>query len=482
MDRELFIDGGWRKAASGERLDIMDPATGEHVGSTAVAAAADVDCAVAAATRAQPVWAGTHADERCRIMLKAADLIEKRADAIATVLTREQGKPVPDSIKEIGFGLRVLRYYAEEGRRIEGSMRPSSQTHIRNFVQSVPVGVVGAIVPWNYPVDIYCSKIGPALAAGCAMVIKPPHETPLATGMMVECLADAGLPPGVLNDLPGRADVGAVLAAHPGIRMISATASVAAGRSIMRAAAEDMKRVSLELGGQCPFVVLDDADIEEAAAAATRRSFSNMGQICITVNRILVASSVHSKFLEAMSEATRKIELGHGTDPGVLYGPVLNESVRARVARHIADGLAKGGKLIAGGKPPEGAEYARGFFFAPTLIDGAADNSLPMSEETYGPLAAIRKVKDDKEALEVANALPFGLAAYVYSQDLERAWAFAERVESGTVGVNVNDTTDIHAPFGGWKLSGMGRELGREGLHAYRETRLIRLRVRPFVT
>jgi succinate-semialdehyde dehydrogenase/glutarate-semialdehyde dehydrogenase len=314
------------------------------------------------------------------------------------------------------------------------------------------------------------------------MVVKPPHEAPLAIGMIVECLAEAGLPPGVLNDLPGGADIGAVLAAHPGIRMISATASVSAGRSIMRAAAEDMKRISLELGGQCPFVVLDDADIEEAATAATRRSFSNMGQICITVNRILVANSIHSKFLEAMTEATRKIKLGHGTESGVLYGPVLNETVRTRVARHIADGLAKGGRLIAGGKPPEGAEYARGFFFTPTLIDGAADDSLPMSEETYGPLAAIRKVTDDKEALEVANALPFGLAAYVYSRDLERAWAFAERIESGTVGVNVNDTTDIHAPFGGWKLSGLGRELGREGLHAYRETRLIRMRVRPFVT
>jgi succinate-semialdehyde dehydrogenase / glutarate-semialdehyde dehydrogenase len=482
MDRELFIDGGWRKSASGARLEIKDPATGEHVGSAAVATAADVDRAVAAAQRAQPIWAETHADERCRIMLKAAALIEERTDAIAMMLTREQGKPVPDSVKEIGFGLRVLRYYAEEGRRIEGSMRPSSQPHLRNLVHSAPVGVVGSIVPWNYPVDIYCWKIGPALAAGCAMVVKPPHETPLATGMIVECLAEAGLPPGVLNDLPGSGEVGANLAAHPGIRMISATASVPAGRSIMRAAAEDMKRVSLELGGQCPFVVLDDADIEEAAAAATRRSFSNMGQICITVNRILVADRIHSKFLEAMSEATRKIELGHGTESGVLYGPVLNESVRTRVTRHIADGLAKGGKLIVGGGPPEGGEYARGFFFTPTLIDGADDDSLPMSEETYGPLAAVRKVKDDREALRVANALPFGLAAYVYSRDLERAWAFAERIESGTVGINVNDTTDIQAPFGGWKLSGMGRELGREGLHAYRETRLIRMRVRPFMT
>ncbi|HEY3795957.1 MAG TPA: aldehyde dehydrogenase family protein, partial [Bradyrhizobium sp.] len=213
MDRELFIDGGWRKAAGGARLEIRDPATGERVGSTALAAATDVDRAVAAAQRAQPIWAESHADERCRIMLKAADLIEKRTDAIAMMLTREQGKPVPDSVKEVGFGVRVLRYYAEEGRRIEGSTRPSSQPHLRNLVQSVPVGVVGSIVPWNYPVDIYCWKIGPALAAGCTVVVKPPHETPLAIGMIVECLAEAGLPSGVLNDLPGTGpDVGAILA------------------------------------------------------------------------------------------------------------------------------------------------------------------------------------------------------------------------------------------------------------------------------
>jgi succinate-semialdehyde dehydrogenase/glutarate-semialdehyde dehydrogenase len=292
-------------------------------------------------------------------------------------------------------------------------------------------------------------------------------------------LIEVGLPPGVLSDLPGGPDVGAALASHPGIRLVTATASVAAGRSIMRAAAEDMKRVSLELGGQSPFIVLDDADIEEAAAAATRRSFSNMGQICITVNRVLVAERVHSDFVEAMLEQTRQIKLGHGVEPGVLYGPVLNETVRARVGRHTADGIAKGGRLLTGGKPPDDPALARGFFFLPTLIDGAADDSLPMTEETYGPLAAIRRVRDDKEALSIANALPYGLAAYVYSRDLERAWALAERLETGSVGINVNDTTDVQAPFGGWKLSGIGRELGREGLAAYRETRLIRMRVRP---
>ncbi len=483
MDRNLYLDGAWRPAAGGGRLEIRDPATGEYVGSTALAGATDVDRAGAAAQRAQPDWGSTHADDRARILHRAAGLIEARTNAIALMLTREQGKPVPDAIKEIGFGLRVLRYYAEEGRRIEGTLRPSTRADIRNVVDSAPVGVVGAIVPWNYPIDIYMWKIAPALAAGCTLIVKPPHETPLAIAMVVECLIEAGLPPGVLNDLPGTGpEVGAVLASHPGVRLITATASVAAGRSIMRAAAQDMKRVLLELGGQCPFIVLDDADIEEAAAAATRRSFSNMGQICITVNRVLVAERVHADFIEAMTEQTRKIRLGQGVEPGVLYGPVLNETVRTRVARHIADGVAKGGRLLVGGKPPDDPALARGFFFNPTLIDGAADDSLAMTEETYGPLAAIRRVRDDAEALTVANALPYGLAAYVYSGDLERAWAFAERLETGSVGINVNDTTDVQAPFGGWKLSGIGRELGREGLSAYRETRLIRIRVRPLAS
>jgi acyl-CoA reductase-like NAD-dependent aldehyde dehydrogenase len=246
----------------------------------------------------------------------------------------------------------------------------------------------------------------------------------------------------------------------------------------MRAAADGMKRLTLELGGQCPFVVLDDADIKEAAAAAARRSFSNMGQICIAVNRILVAEAVHDEFLEALAAETNRIELGHGVEPGVAYGPVLHEGVRARTRGHIEDALRRGGRLIAGGAAPTASAYDRGFFFRPTLIDGAGDDALVMTEESYGPIAAVRRVRDDAEALAFANALPYGLAAYVYSGDLERAWSFAERVESGAVAVNVNDTTELQAPFGGWKLSGVGRELGVEGLMAYRESKHIKMRVR----
>ncbi|HEY1719715.1 MAG TPA: aldehyde dehydrogenase family protein [Magnetospirillaceae bacterium] len=480
MDRGLYIDGAWVQAQDGRRYSVDDPATGEHVGSTAIAAAADVDRAVRAAAKAQAGWANTHADERARIIHRAADLIEARIDAIAELLTREQGKPIPDAKKETAFGVEVLRYYAEEGRRLDGSLRPSVRADIRNVVISAPVGVAAAIVPWNYPVDLYTWKIGPALAAGCAVVAKPPHNTPLAIGTLVECFAEAGLPPGVLNDLPGTGpEAGQPLIEHPLVRIVAATSSTAVGRAIMHAAARDMKRVSLELGGQTPFIVLDDADIAEAAAGAARRSFSNMGQICIAVNRILVDQKVHKAFVEALVEETRKIKLGHGVKPGVLYGPVLNESVRTRVSNHIADAVAKGGKLLIGGKAPKGADYDRGFFFEPALVDNAAIDSLPMTEETYGPLAAIRSVKDANEALALANAVPYGLSAYVFGRDLERAWAFAEKLESGAVGVNVNDTSDLQAPFGGWKLSGLGRELGREGILAYREQKHIKIRLRP---
>jgi succinate-semialdehyde dehydrogenase/glutarate-semialdehyde dehydrogenase len=478
-ERELFIDGVWRQSVARRRLEIKDPATGELVGTTALADGSDVDAAVKAAARAFPLWAHTHPDERAKILKRAADLIEERLAAIADLLTREQGKPIPDAEKEIRFGVEVIRYYAEEGRRVGGSLRPSSRRDIRSLVVSSPIGIVGAITPWNYPVDIYAWKVGPTLAAGCTMVVKPPHETPLAIGMIVQCFADAGLPPGVLNDLPGTGpEAGAALAAHPGVAMITATASVAAGQSMMRAGAENMKRLTLELGGQCPFVVLDDADIAEAAVAAARRSFSNMGQICIAVNRILVADKAHDSFVEALVAEIRKIKLGHGVDPGVQYGPVLHEGVRSRVRNHVDDAVHRGGRLLVGGSEPKGSVYDKGFFFEPTLIDDAPDAALVMTQESYGPIAGVRRVRDDAEALAVANALPFGLAAYVYSRDLERAWIFAEGLETGAVGVNINDTTELQAPFGGWKLSGVGREIGPEGLMAFRESKHIKIRMR----
>ena len=362
MDRKLFIDGKWTDAATGSRRFHPRSATGDAVGTTAIAGRADVDRAVAAASRALPGWSGTHPDERATILHRAADLIEERVEAIAELLTREQGKPIPDRGRKSSSASRSS---ASTPRKAGGSAAPSARPRDPTSAISVttaPVGVVGGIIPWNYPVDLYAWKVAPVLAAGCTMVAKPPHETPLAIGMVVQCLADAGLPNGVLNDIPGTGpEVGAALAEHPGISMITATASIPAGQSIMRAASGNLKRLSLELGGQCPFIVLDDADPEEAAAAAARRSFSNMGQICIAVNRILVSRGIHKRFVEALVAETRKIRLGHGVKPGVLYGPVLNESVRERVSRHVADAVDRGGRLLVGGSVPHGDDLDAGY-------------------------------------------------------------------------------------------------------------------------
>jgi succinate-semialdehyde dehydrogenase/glutarate-semialdehyde dehydrogenase len=479
MDRGFFIDGQWTAPSDCDRFEVLNPATGARVGSTLLANGAVIDRAVAAAERAAPCLAAMAPSDRYDILFRAAALIDERTPEMARLLTEEQGKPIPDNVKEIAFGAEVLRYYAEEGKRINGSIRPASSPDIRNLVTYHPVGVAAAIVPWNYPVDLYCWKIGPALAAGCPIVVKPPHETPLAIAMLVDCLHDAGLPPGALADVPGLGPVaGAALAAHERVRVISATASIPAGQAILRAAAGNLKRTCLELGGHAPFIVTADADLEEAAKAAHRRSYSNMGQICITVNRVLVDARVHREFAGLLADLADATVIGNGVEDGIGYGPVLNASVTARTQAHVADALAKGGRVLAGGAAPTGSDYAHGHFFRPTVIDDAPLDSLPMIEESFGPLAAIAPYGSEAEMLRIANSLEYGLAAYIYSRDLERVWALAERLDFGAVGVNVNDTSELQAPFGGWKMSGLGRELGPEGLEAYLEPKHLKMRVR----
>lgn len=481
MDRNrgFFIDGNWVKPQGHDEHIITNPASGERVGSTLLADWSVVDHAVEVAERASAAFARMDARERSSILSRAADLIDARTAEMAHLLTLEQGKPISDNVKEISFGAVVLRYYAEEGTRIWGSIRPSASPDIRNLVSSYPVGVAAGIVPWNYPVDLYCWKVGPALAAGCPIVMKSPHETPLAIAMVVDCLHEAGLPAGCIADLPGRGPVaGAALAEHPKVRVISATASVPAGQAILRAAAGNLKRTCLELGGHAPFIVTADADLEEAAKAAHRRAYSNMGQICITVNRILVDRRVHRAFSGLMADLADATVIGDGTDPAIGYGPTLNGAVIARTEAHIQDAVNKGGQVLAGGHRPSGAEFARGSYFRPTVIDNAPLNSLPMTEESFGPIAAIAAYDTEREMLDIANGLDFGLAAYIYGKDLERIWGLAEELDFGAVGVNVNDTSDLQAPFGGWKMSGLGRELGPEGLEAYLETKHLKMRVR----
>jgi succinate-semialdehyde dehydrogenase/glutarate-semialdehyde dehydrogenase len=476
MDRGFFIDGKWQHPSGLDRFEILNPANGARVGSTLLADESTVDRAVTAAEAAFVGFAALPVRLRADMLRRAADLIEARVEGMARLLTQEQGKPVSDNRKEILFGCEVIRYYAEEAARKGGTIRPASAPDIRNLVTYHPVGVVAAIVPWNYPIDLYCWKIGPALASGCPIIVKSPHETPLAIAMLVDCLHEAGFPPGTIADLPGLGPVaGAALAAHPRVRAISATASVPAGQAIMRAAAGNMKRLCLELGGHAPFIVLDDANVEEAARSAHRRAFSNMGQICISVNRILVARPLARRFADALAALADATVIGDGMDPAIGYGPVQNAGVIARMDRHIADAGAKGGRIVAGGARVTGD----GLFYRPTVIADAPLNSLPMVEESFGPVVGMTAFDSEAELLALANGLDYGLAAYVSSGDLERAWGLAEKLDFGAIGVNVNDTSELQAPFGGWKLSGFGRELGPEGLDTYLQPKHLKIRLRP---
>ncbi|HLT95737.1 MAG TPA: aldehyde dehydrogenase family protein [Acidimicrobiia bacterium] len=469
QQRGLLIGGRWESGRTREA--VTDPATGNTIGHTAVADPDDVRRAVEAARGAQPAWAALAPGERRDVLSRAGDLIEGRVDEISRVLTLEQGKPIADSRKEVLFSAEVLRYYGEEGMRLHADLRRSARLpDVRSLVEWRPYGVVGAIVPWNYPVDLWSWKVGGALAAGNAVVAKPPIETPLAVGLAAECLVEAGLPEGVLSDLPGRADVGSALVTIDGVDMVSVTASVETGKAVAAAAVARLTPLLLELGGHSPFVVLDDADVEQAAAAATRRSFSNTGQICIAVNRAIVADRIADDFAEAVAAATDQIVVGDPSDPATTMGPATVDDVVERTSIHLEDAMARGGRLVRGGD-------AEGRYLRPIVVDRVPLDAKAMNEETYGPLLPIHRVASDDEALAVANGLEVGLAAYVFGEDLERVWRFAERLEFGMVGVNINDTTELGAPFGGWKLSGFGAELGPEGLRNYARLRHIRMKL-----
>lgn len=458
-------------------LDIVNPSDGTVVARSALANAEDVDRAVERALDDGATWMRMHPDERCAILLRGARAIRDNLDEIARVLTLEQGKPVPDSKKEILFGATVFEYYAEEARRLQGSIRQNATAETTSFITHHPIGVVAGIVPWNYPVDLYAWKVAPALAAGCPVVVKPPVESPLAIGIVSRLLVEAGLPAGTLSDLPGGPEVGTRLTSHPGISMITATCSTATGKAIMAAAAANLTKVSLELGGHCPLVVLPSADLQMAAKAAARRSFSNAGQICIAVNRVIVHQSVADEFIAYLRDEVAGYELGDPSQDGVLYGPCTTDAVVDKTQAHLDDALDHGAVLVIGGSKPEGASFGEGSYFQPTVVDRVPLKAAVMTQETFGPLVAVHRVTTIDEAVEVANSTEYGLAAYVYGEDLTEALSVAARIESGGVGVNVNDVSELQAPFGGWKRSGIGRELGPEGLHAYLEVKHTKVRM-----
>ncbi len=468
MERiHLLIDGEWTEGQNGEYVPVIDPATEEVVGQAALAAAEDVDRAVRAADRAFVTWSRTAPSTRAGVLRKAAALLRERVEDLARLLTLEQGKPLRDARGEIQAAIDALEYYAEAARRIYGEVIPNDQPNRRSLVIKQPVGPVAAIGPWNYPVLLLAWKVAPALAAGCTVVVKPPVVTPMAITRFLGCLAEAGVPSGVVNVVigPGHT-VGEQLVRHPLVRKISFTGETRTGKAILKAAADSLKRVTLELGGHCPLVVFPDADLEAAARAATYRAFRNAGQVCNAINRIYVHRDVYDAFVEAMAAETARLRVGPGLEDPDL-GPMTTKENLEKTIAHVEDARRRGARVVCGGDRPRGERFLRGYFYLPTLLVDVDHEMRVMREETFGPVAPIVPFSDFSEAIRMANDSPYGLVAYLFTRDLKTAFCAAEALEAGTVGVNNVAGGEVPFPYAGWKESGLGVELSHHGLDEY---------------
>jgi len=476
---KMLIDGVATESISGRVATIKNPANQEPVAEVSFGGRVDAALALKAAERAFPGWAKIEPQRRGEILHRASDLVREKAEEIARLLTQEQGKPLRYARNEVLSSAEALDYYAEEGKRNFGEIVPSASKRSRSLVISQPLGVAAVISPWNYPVDLLAWKLAPALAAGCTVVAKPSSKAPLAATEFVMATEEAGLPPGVLNLVHGSGrDVGSELVENPISRKVSFTGETTTGKEIMEKASRHVKRLSLELGGHSPAIVCEDAKIEEAAEACMYRAFSNMGQICISVNRIYVHDAVAEEFADELVKMTKKLRIGGGLDPDVDLGPMFSEAQRQKTKDQIADALDKGATILCGGSEPEGEEFRRGFFFMPTVLDRMDHSMRMMREETFGPVAPMMSFSSNDEALRLANDSRYGLAAYVFCEDMTTALWFAEGLEAGSVGVNLNNVIQPQAPFGGWKESGLGRERSRAALEAYMEKKHIRIGLR----
>ncbi|WP_435159417.1 NAD-dependent succinate-semialdehyde dehydrogenase [Amycolatopsis sacchari] len=466
---QLFTDGAWRDAASGATFDVTDPATGEVIAAVADAGPADVEAMIDAAERAQPGWAALPAVERARILRRAAALFEERIDPLAELLTREQGKPLEQARGEIRYGAGFIEWFAEEARRVYGSTIPATTGAKRILTIKQPIGITACVTPWNFPSLQILRKLGAALAAGCTMIVKPAELTPLSALEIARVFADAGLPPGVLQVAPALdpVPVSGVLMADPRVRGISFTGSTEVGKILMRQAADTVKRVSLELGGHAPFIVFADADLDLAVAEAVAVKLRNMGQTCVSANRIYVHRDVVDEFTEKLRAAFADLTVGNGLVPGVDVGPLVEQAALDKVERHLTDALAKGATVVSGGA------RGNGLFFPPTILRDADDTMQLAHEETFGPVAPIFTFETEDEVVARANNSPYGLAAYFFTADLRRATRVAEALEYGTVGLNDASISAVQAPFGGVKQSGIGREGGPLGMDEYLDVKYL---------
>ncbi len=459
-----LIGGEWVGADSGETLTVTNPATGETLGRVPKCGAAETRRAVAAAQQAFVGWSRTTAAERAEKLRRLAAAIEKNKEELAVLLTSEQGKPLAEARGEVSISAAYVQWFAEEARRVYGDTIPSPWPGRRIIVTKEPVGVVAAITPWNFPSSMLSRKLGAALAAGCTVVTKPASQTPysaIAWGLLAE---EAGIPPGVINILTGSASaIGGELTANPAVKKITFTGSTEIGKMLMAQAAGTMKRVSMELGGNAPFIVFDDADLDAAVEGAMQSKYRNSGQTCVCANRFIVQAGIYDAFSAKFAEAVRGLKVGNGLEPGTVQGPLIDENAVKKVEEHIADAVAKGGTVVVGGR-----RHSLGrSFFEPTIITGVTPAMAVAKEETFGPLAPIFRFTTEEEAISMANDTEFGLAAYAFTRDLGRAFRVMEGLQYGQVGINAGLITTEVAPFGGVKESGMGREGSKYGLDDY---------------
>ena len=467
-----YIDGAWVAADSKKTFPVDNPATGETIGVVPDAGAAETRRAIEAADKAWPAWRAKTAKERAAILRKWFDLMMANQDDLGLILTTEQGKPLAEAKGEIAYGASFVEWFAEEAKRVYGDVIPPHQADKRILVLKQPIGVSAMITPWNFPNAMITRKAAPALAAGCTVVIKPAEQTPFSALAMAELAERAGFPKGVFNVITGDAPtIGKELCANPTVRKLSFTGSTEVGRILMRQSADTIKKLSLELGGNAPFIVFDDADLDAAVEGAIASKYRNAGQTCVCANRIYVQDRVYDAFAGKLAEKVKQFKVGAGTEAGVVIGPLIDRQGMKKVEEHVADATAKGAKVILGGKP-----HSRGgLFFEPTILTGVTQAMRVSNEETFGPVAPLYRFRTDDEAIAMANATEFGLAGYFYSRDIGRIFRAAEQMETGMVCVNSGILSTEIAPFGGVKQSGLGREGSKYGIEEYLEIKYLLL-------
>jgi len=469
---ELFIDGKWT-GKDMEQIDVINPATNELLATVPKGGGKEAKAAVDAASAAFPEWSKKTAEQRSDLLKKWHQLIDEEKESLGKMMTKEQGKPLKEAIGEVDYANGFVAWYAEEAKRVYGETIPASHPNKRIFVQKQPVGVVAAITPWNFPAAMITRKIAPALATGCTVVLKPATQTPITAYKLVELAEKAGIPRGVINIITGSSSkIGKTWSDDERVRKVTFTGSTEVGKLLMRDAADTMKKISLELGGHAPLIVMEDADLDKAVEGIVASKFRNAGQTCVCTNRVYVQASVEKAVLEKLGTAVRKLRVGNGLEEGIDIGPLIDYPAIEKVEAHVQDAVEKGGYVTQGG---DNLRAGHGYYYQPTVIANATDSMLCMNEETFGPVVPVASFENEEEAIKRANNTPFGLAAYVFTESISEAIRISEALEYGIIGLNDGSPSTPQAPFGGFKESGLGREGGPQGIEEFLETKYISL-------